>query len=277
MPRKPIKQVSATPWKPTAKKDIVGIMALVVAAVILYFFITGGFGGQATTNQVQQNETAQLALAIPELSNDYTPALPALGSASAQITLIEFGDFECPFSMQFYTETEWKLISEYINTGRVRFYYKDFPRTGLHDKAMLAANAARCADEQGKFWEMHNILYDNQDEWSTLNVFAAKQKLYEYAADSGLNATAFTSCTESSKYQDQINMDIEDGSKLGIISTPAFMVYIPKNMTTIREARSLKTAIKASLFQYQDSYVLLIEGNRDYDVFRVIFGPAERG
>lgn len=88
--------------------------------------------------------------------------LPPLGKADAKVVLIEFSDYECPFCERHYTQTEQQLVKDYINTGKVRLYYRDYPISGIHPGAQKAAEAARCAGEQGKYWEFHDKVFENQ-------------------------------------------------------------------------------------------------------------------
>lgn len=90
---------------------------------------------------------------------------PALGSAEAPVTMVEFSDFECPFCQQFHTTTFASLKAKYIDTGKVRYIYKDFPLTNIHPHAQRAAEAAGCMTAQGKFWEYAEVLFANQAEW----------------------------------------------------------------------------------------------------------------
>lgn len=88
--------------------------------------------------------------------------LPLLGSTNARVTLIEFSDYECPFCGRHYTQTEGQLKKEYIDTGKVKFYYRDFPLSSIHPGAQKAAEAARCAGGLGKYWEYHDLIFENQ-------------------------------------------------------------------------------------------------------------------
>lgn len=88
--------------------------------------------------------------------------LPVLGKESAKVTLIEFSDYQCPFCGRFFTQTEGQLKSEYIDKGLVKFYYRDFPLPQIHPGAQKAAEAARCAGDQNKYWEYHDLIFQNQ-------------------------------------------------------------------------------------------------------------------
>lgn len=88
--------------------------------------------------------------------------LPVLGSQNSKVTLVEFSDYQCPFCGRHYTQTELQLKKDYIDTGKVKFYYRDFPLPQIHPGAQKSAEAARCAGDQGKYWEYHDLLFENQ-------------------------------------------------------------------------------------------------------------------
>lgn len=88
--------------------------------------------------------------------------LPVLGNTSAKITLVEFSDYQCPFCGRHFTQTEPQLKREYFDTGKVKFYYRDFPLSQIHPGAQKAAEAARCAGDQNKYWEYHDLVFQNQ-------------------------------------------------------------------------------------------------------------------
>ncbi len=145
---------------------------------------------------------------------------PVKGDLSAPITIIEFSDFQCPYCAKFYTDTLPQLEQEYIDTGKVKIVYRDFPLTNIHPLATPAALAAECANEQDKFWEYHNILFEKQDEWVNIG----EDKLKEYATEIGLNEEQFNSCLDSEKYKDEVLADLDDGASAGVTGTPAFFV-----------------------------------------------------
>jgi protein-disulfide isomerase len=88
--------------------------------------------------------------------------LPPRGNLNAPVTFIEFSDYECPFCSRFYTDAEQQIMKEYVNTGKVKFYYRDYPLTSIHPGAQKAAEAARCAGDQNKYWEYHDLVFTNQ-------------------------------------------------------------------------------------------------------------------
>lgn len=140
-----------------------------------------------------------------------------LGDEDAPVTIIEFSDFQCPFCKRFFDQTKPQLEKEYIETGKVKFVYMHFPLSSIHPDAEPAALASECAGEQGKFWEYHDLLFENQRSLSETD-------LKQYAADLGLNEDQFNNCLDSGKYQDKVDSDFNQGSSNGISGTPGFLI-----------------------------------------------------
>lgn len=141
---------------------------------------------------------------------------PAKGSATAPVTIIEFSDFECPFCARFYSQTLSQIEKNYIETGKVKFVYRDFPLS-FHPNAQKAAEAAECADEQGKFWELHDKIFDNQQAIAVSN-------LKQYAQEIGLNTAQFNSCLDSGQMVSEVKKDFQDGQSYGVTGTPGFFI-----------------------------------------------------
>ncbi|MFH0860718.1 MAG: DsbA family protein [Candidatus Altiarchaeota archaeon] len=142
---------------------------------------------------------------------------PVKGSENATVTIVEFSDFECPFCAKFYRETLPLLEKDYIHTGKVKLVYRDFPLT-IHDYAPKAAEAAQCANEQGRFWAYHDRLYDSPSE---LNISDLKR----HAVELGFDSKKFDECLDSGKYAEEVMADVNDGNELGMVSaTPTFFV-----------------------------------------------------
>jgi protein-disulfide isomerase len=143
---------------------------------------------------------------------------PSLGDPSAPVTIIEFSDFQCPFCQS--VSPTLKAVREKYG-DKVRVVWKDFPLTQIHPEAFKAGEAAHCAGDQGKFWEYHDVLFANQQALQS-------DSLKKYAADLGLDAAAFDSCLETSKYGERVRSGVEQGSRLGVNSTPT--IYINGRM-----------------------------------------------
>jgi protein-disulfide isomerase len=139
------------------------------------------------------------------------------GQADAPITIIEFSDYECPFCGKFYTETLLKLREQYIETGKAKLIFRDFPLNNIHPNAQKAAEAAECAGQQNKYFEMHDKLFENQQ---VLDINSLKQ----YAKDLNLNQQAFDSCLDDGTMADEVAKDLADGTSYGVTGTPGFFI-----------------------------------------------------
>ena len=128
---------------------------------------------------------------------------PVKGNANAPVTVVEFSDFQCPFCSRFFTQTLPALQENYIDTGKIKLVYKDLPLDNLHPNARPAHIAAECADEQGKFWEYHDVLFEKQSEWSRLSSTDLSSQLNQYATSMGLNSASFDSCVSSPSMADE--------------------------------------------------------------------------
>jgi protein-disulfide isomerase len=137
-----------------------------------------------------------------------------LGSIHAPVTVVEYGDFECPNCKQ--AAPAVKLLLERF-TGRVRFAFRHFPLEGVHPHALLAAEAAECAGGQGKFWQMHDLLFENQDHLKL-------KQLYGYAERLGLDMARFTAEMDDHVYLQRVREHIESGDSSGVRATPGFFV-----------------------------------------------------
>jgi protein-disulfide isomerase len=140
----------------------------------------------------------------------------SLGSNDAPITIVEFTDYQCPFCRQFQNTTFAELRKKYIDSGKVRFIVRNFPLGG-HPNAMPAAEAARCAGDQGKFWPMHDTLFGEPDK-------LVRESLVENAEVLKLDVGMFRSCLDSDKHKTEIQNDMQTALSLQIMATPSFLV-----------------------------------------------------
>ena len=152
---------------------------------------------------------------------------PMLGNKEAPITIIEFSDYQCPYCSRFVQTTLPILKAEYIDTGQVRYVFWDFPLDRIHPHARKAAEGAHCAGEQGKYWEMHDVLFRNQ---KSLHV----EQLKIYARSLGLEAATFETCLEQGTYAAGVQKDYEDGIAAGVQGTPGFFVGKTRTDDTIQ-------------------------------------------
>ena len=142
------------------------------------------------------------------------------GSESAPVEITEFADYQCPFCQTFATLQMPTIEERLIRTGRLRWRYRDFPLQ-QHQFARAAAHSAACADEQGKYWEQHDRIYQGQGEWARGD---AEEHFRNYARDVGLDLGRYDDCMESGKYAGRIQASFEEGTRLGVGSTPTLLV-----------------------------------------------------
>lgn len=148
----------------------------------------------------------------------------ALGSPSAPVVLVEFSDFQCPFCRKLWRDSLPQITEKYIKTGKVRFVYRDFPISSIHPGAESAAMAGECAEDQGKFWEMHDKIFSEQDKMGQGTVEFGVSDLKRWAREIGLDGTALDACLDSGKYKSEVAKDYSDGSALGVSGTPHVFV-----------------------------------------------------
>ena len=154
---------------------------------------------------------------------------PVLGNPNAPVTVVEFSDFQCPFCSRFFEQTLPLLEENYINTGKVKLVYKDLPLDNLHPNARPVHIAAECADEQGKFWEYHDVLFEKQSEWNRLSSADLSSQLNQYATSMGLNSASFDSCLSSQDIADEVNADFLQAASYGATGTPTFFIGTEKD------------------------------------------------
>jgi protein-disulfide isomerase len=203
---------------------------VVAAGVAVLIFVVGGLAGyflakyafdhgmqqQAALQEAQQPSGGQVQpTAVPSrIEGVKTDGDPQKGPDNAKVTIVEFSDFQCPYCKRFRDSTLDALLKKYGD--KIRFVYRDYPLP-FHSQAQKAAEAAECANEQGKFWEMHDLLYANQ---ATLSEDAYK----EFADQLGLDTQKFDDCLSSNKYADEIAADEKDGESYGVSGTPTFFI-----------------------------------------------------
>ncbi len=140
----------------------------------------------------------------------------ALGEADAPVTIVEFSDYQCPFCEKFYAQTLPDIKKNYIDTGKVRLIYRDFP-LGFHPEAQKAAEAAECAGKQGKYYEMHDKLFTNRASLSVSNY-------KKWAKEIGVDTNTFDACIDSGETAAEVAQDEQDGASFGIQGTPGFFI-----------------------------------------------------
>ncbi len=149
---------------------------------------------------------------------------PVLGSADARVLMIEFGDYQCPSCRMFWKDVEPRLKKDYIDTGKVKLVFRDFPLTQIHPEAMLAAMAVDCAGEQNKYWEYHDKVYREQYNKGDDVIRFKAADLKKWAKDTKLDQARFDQCLDSEKYKSEVLKDRMDGEAAGVQGTPTFFI-----------------------------------------------------
>ena len=165
---------------------------------------------------------------------------PILGNSNAEITILEWGDYQCTFCYKFHHNTLDVINEEFIKTGKVKLVFKDFPLNG--PDSFLAAEASYCAEDQGKYWQYHDELYKNwggeRTGWIT------RESLDKFASTVNLDLIEFNTCLDDKKYQDKVNIIHEFGKELGIDATPSFLVFNDQKIIKIRGNQPLEVFLK---------------------------------
>ena len=175
------------------------VLFLVVVAIAIFF--------------VSQNTALPTGFTVFELSSNS----PSQGAADAKVTIVEFSDYQCPACLVM-EQSIRAVLPEF--EGKVRFVYRNYPLYTIHPNASIAAEAALAAGEQGKFWEMHEKLFDNQAQISAEGIAAIKR----IAKEIGLDEAQFDEAISSRKFAAQVKKDMDDATRFGVEATPTFFI-----------------------------------------------------
>ena len=202
----------------TAKKSSPANRAfyLIIAAIAIVGIAALTYA--STRPRTQPNASPIDTTLAPVKSEGYV-----LGSASAPVEVTEFGDFECPACGRFAVLTEPDVRKNFVDAGKVRWRFIDFP-LGMHKNTWNASRAAACADEQGRFWPFHDLLYQSQDQWNGEATDNPDKLMKQYARQLGLNGAQFDRCVDSKKYQAKIQAHYQLAMERKINSTPTFYI-----------------------------------------------------
>lgn len=211
---------------------IIGMVAAVAVAAFLGGYVLGSFDEPAVTNEDLAHMLEEMREA-PSPQRESTPRPepvpvsadddPVKGNPDAAVTIIEFSDFQCPFCQRFYLQTLPQLEREYIETGKVNLVYRDMPLRHIHPNAVPAHVAAECADEQGRFWEYHDILFERVNEWGKIDAGRLASQLKAYADEIGLDSS-FDACVTTPEMLQEVQDDYRHATQYGITGTPSFFI-----------------------------------------------------
>lgn len=201
---------------------VVAILFLIVGLVLGALLFGGGSGVSEAQLRIAVREELAQQLGALELSAGPVDLMvdddPFMGPENAPVTIVEFSDFLCSFCGRHYEQTLWPLLEEYGDL--VRYVYRDYPGVG-GQYAVTSAIAAECADDQGKFWDFHNRLFDSQTSLASADL---ENILIGYAGELGMDVPTFTTCLQNRTYQDEVLLDYTDGESRGITGTPGFFI-----------------------------------------------------
>lgn len=184
------------------------IIAAVIAAIVTVYIIS--------STEAKSDQTSAQAL----MQN----GSPLLGDPNAKITIVEWGDYQCTYCHAFHQNTKADLFQAYVNTGKVNFVFRDFPLNG--PDSVLAAEAAYCADDQNKYWQYHDELYNN---WAGERTgWVNQNSLDKFANNVGLDLNEFDKCMTSNKYEQKVLDNQKFGQQIGIDATPTFVIFSEK-------------------------------------------------
>lgn len=220
------------------KSSFNGLIIGIIVAVGVAAFFAGSYSSNLNSEQISQQDLdeAIAKLELKVLQNQLPteqpkPAIkisadddPVIGNPDAPITIIEFSDFECPFCARFHIQTLPSLLEEYIDQGKVKLVFRDFPIQSIHPNALPAAVAANCANDQGNFRGMHDMIFENQKEWANQETTDALITFSQYANELQLDQETFVSCLTSGDHIQEIQKDLQDGRDYGVSGTPGFFV-----------------------------------------------------
>ncbi len=194
------------------------VSIIVAAAIIAGAIVMTGRDSYAPSKKVAT--VADAAVGNTQDFKSLEANAPLLGNAAAPVAIVEFADFQCPFCARFYQTTAKEIIDTYVKTGKAKLIYRDFAFLG--EESGWAAEAARCAQDQGRYWDYHNYLFEHQNGENQGGF--AKNHLKSFALAIGLNAGEFNKCLDSGKYTQAVADDTAMGKKFGVTGTPTTFV-----------------------------------------------------
>ncbi|MEY4731148.1 MAG: hypothetical protein RL681_94 [Candidatus Parcubacteria bacterium] len=222
------------------------IAGVMISGSILYAMNRGGFAKQA---EVPSGGNPPVGGQPAPVSNDALMAIQErdviLGDPKAPVTVIEYGDYQCPFCVRFFEQTEPQIVEQYVKTGKAKFIFRDLAFLG--PESVEAAEAAECAKDQGKYWVFHDALYaaeskDGQEHNGNLN----RDLFVKLAGQVGMDATKLGECYDANKYADVVQAVVKAAQGGGVTATPSSLVD-GQLIQGAQPIDTFKTAIDAAL------------------------------
>ena len=206
---------------------------ILLLAIFAVMTVSVGLYASSYYSQLMEMQENRMSVTGPVPIN-LTSGSPVLGSPSAPITIVEFGDYQCEACYHWYHNTRADIIDNYVETGKANLVFLDLPFLGRD--SLTAAQATYCADDQGKYWEYHETLYTFQEAID--NGWASKDRLVSFAFDLDMNMDEFNDCMDSSKYAKRVKANYDESQRFGAEATPTFLIISPDgNMKKITSAQ----------------------------------------
>ena len=206
---------------------ILGAVAVIGVGAVTYS-VTSSALGAAAMEPIEVEGLDDMTL-LAEIARGVTK-----GDEDAPITIIEFGDYACPACGGFALSVKPQIELLLVETGKAKFVFYDFPITSIHPTSFLASRSARCAEDQGKFWEYHDALFRNQTSWRLEASPIAK--FLGFAEDVDLDVDDFEACVKSDRHADLVSANMRLGYELRVSSTPTIMVGVPGEFLQVPSA-----------------------------------------
>lgn len=206
--KKKLREYKPNPFLTPLSVVIAG--ALIAGAII--------YNGRVGTTIASSSTLGTSTTSTPQTVTVSLAHIDAQGNKNADVAMVEFGDYQCPYCQLQYNSAMPQVETNYIQNNKVLFVFKDFPLTTIHPNAMPGAEGARCAGDQGKYWDMYNKLYSTNQETND------QTQIEGYAKDLNLNTTQFNNCLEGAKYYNTILAEEAEGTKLGFTGTPTTVI-----------------------------------------------------
>ena len=214
-------------------------IALAIAFVVLVTVV--GIASSSYYSTLVEMQQYKPSMSKQILDINLKNASPVLGSENAPITIVEFGDYQCEACYHWFHNTRADIIDNYIETGKAKLVFVDLPFLGRDSNA--AAQATYCAEDQGKYWDYHNILYNFQEEID--NGWASKDRLVAFAFNLEMNLDEFSDCMDTSKYNKRVKANYDEAVKHGAEATPTFIIITSDGTPTkIRGAQPYSAFLK---------------------------------
>ena len=199
------------------KKLVVSVAFVVIVAIVIISFSTY----YATLLETQKVAQDRFLASQQEPQQEFDNGSPILGSESAPITIVEFGDYQCEACYAWFHTTRDTLIDNYVETGKAKLLFVDLPFLGRDSP--MAAQASYCAEDQGQYWEYHEMLYTFQDGHPDSG-WADRDRLNSFAFSLDMNIDEFNDCMDSSKYKNRVKANYDEAVKNAVQSTPTFII-----------------------------------------------------